>query len=110
LESKEKKTAVRSGAAFGFLKKFKDKIDKEFIEYEPINFYTEKWAVQELIDSYGLPRLYILMDYYFKVVETPSWNHFLKNIAKINKAKKIKDEDLSLRHKLKRQSKKWLNS
>jgi hypothetical protein len=50
------------------------------------------------------------MDYYFKVVETPSWNHFLKNIAKINKAKKIKDEDLSLRHKLKRQSKKWLNS
>jgi len=40
------------------------------------NLNSEQWAADGLIESYGLPECYDLLEYYFNNVESPSWKQF----------------------------------
>ena len=39
-----------------------------------LNLNVEQWASDALIESYGLSGCYDLLEHYFKVAESPSWN------------------------------------
>ena len=64
------------------------KLHTERYEIKPqLNLNVEQWSSDALIESYGLPKCYELLDYYFKVSQTPSWNFFSYNASDILEAK-----------------------
>ena len=74
-----------------------------------LNLNVEQWAADGLVESYGIKECYDLLDYYFSVALSPSWNYFAYNCEKILQAQldKIKDDKERLeRRKL---AKEWLS-
>jgi hypothetical protein len=60
------------------------------IKYEEkpsLNLNVEQWASDALIESYGIGKCYDLLDYYFSVSQSPSWNYFAYNTEKILQSK-----------------------
>ena len=74
-----------------------------------LNLNVEQWASDALIESYGLPACYDLLEYYFKVAQEPSWNYFAYNAEKILKAKLDKEQDDMERLERRRRAKEWLS-
>lgn len=86
------------------------KYHKERYDVKPsMNLNVEQWAADALIQSYGIEGCYDILEYYFKVTESPSWNIFAYQAEKIIKAKKDKDEDDRERAERRLMAKEWLN-
>lgn len=73
-----------------------------------INIHVEQWAADSLIESYGLDMCYEILEYYFRVSETPSWKWFANNADKLYKNLQGKKEDDRIRAMLREQAKDWL--
>ena len=74
-----------------------------------LNLNVEQWASDALIESYGIGECYDLLEYYFSVAQSPSWNYFAYNTEKILQArldKKRDDEERAQRRVL---AKEWLS-
>jgi len=56
-----------------------------------------------------LDTCYELLDYYFRISETPSWKWFANNADKLYKNLHSKKEDDRIRSILKEQAREWLN-
>lgn len=81
------------------------------IKYEEkpsLNLNVEQWASDALIESYGIGKCYDLLDYYFSVAQSPSWNYFAYNTEKILQAKLDKDRDDKERAERRKMAKEWL--
>ena len=92
---------------FALLDQFKKRlqiIDKS----QSINSYSQQWAADALIDSYGYDNCIDVMDYYFMVSASPDWTWFSYNYEKILNAKNLEDEDMHIRAKLRLGAKRWL--
>ena len=50
-----------------------------------------------------------MLDYYFRISETPSWKWFANNADKLYKNLQNKKEDDRIRELMKQQAKDWLN-
>ena len=74
-----------------------------------LNLNVEQWASDNLIESYGASHCYDLLEYYFKVSQTPSWNYFAYNLEKIFKAKRDKEQDDKERAERRIMAKEWLS-
>ena len=74
-----------------------------------LNLNVEQWASDALVESYTLAVCYDILEYYFSVAETPSWNHFAYNAEKILQAKKDKMKDSEERAERRRMAKEWLS-
>ena len=74
-----------------------------------INIHVEQWAADSLIESYGLDMCYELLDYYFRISETPNWKWFANNADKLYKNLHSKKEDDRIRSELRKQAKEWLD-
>jgi hypothetical protein len=74
-----------------------------------LNLNVEQWASDALIESYGLPMCYDLLEQYFKVAQSPSWNYFAYNAEKILQAKLDKEQDDKERAERRRMAKEWLS-
>jgi hypothetical protein len=74
-----------------------------------LNLNVEQWAADGLIESYGISGCYDLLEYYFKVAETPSWNYFSYNAEKILQAQKDRIRDDQERAERRRMAKEWLS-
>jgi hypothetical protein len=86
------------------------KYHKERYDVKPsMNLNVEQWAADALIQSYGIEECYDILEYYFKVTESPSWNTFAYQAEKIIKAKKDKDQDDVERAQRRLMAKEWLN-
>jgi hypothetical protein len=82
------------------------------IRYEEkpsLNLNVEQWASDALIESYGIGKCYDLLDYYFSVAQSPSWNYFAYNTEKILQAKLDKDRDDRERAERRKMAKEWLS-
>lgn len=79
-------------------------------ESKPVlNLNVEQWAADALIESYGTPMCYDLLEYYFQVAQNPSWKYFANYADKIYQARidqKTDDEDRKQKRMLAR---KWLS-
>jgi hypothetical protein len=74
-----------------------------------LNLNVEQWAADALIESYGMPVLYDLLEHYFSVAQTPTWNYFAYNAEKILQAKQDKQQDDKERAERRRMAKEWLS-
>jgi hypothetical protein len=74
-----------------------------------LNLNVEQWAADALVESYGLPGCYEILEYYFKVSENPSWNYFAYSAEKILQAQKDKKKDDQEREERRKMAKEWLS-
>ena len=74
-----------------------------------LNLNVEQWAADALVESYGLPECYNLLDYYFDVAQSPNWKYFA-NYAQdiIDKRQQFKN-DIEERQERRKQAKAWLS-
>ncbi len=74
-----------------------------------INLNVEQWASDALVESYGLPDCYNLLDYYFSIAQDPTWNYFAYNAEKILNGKLDKEQDDKERIERRARAKEWLS-
>jgi hypothetical protein len=74
-----------------------------------LNLNVEQWASDALVESYGIGECYDLLDYYFSVAQSPSWNYFAYNAEKILQARKDKKRDDEERIERRKMAKEWLS-
>lgn len=74
-----------------------------------LNLNVEQWASDALVESYGLPACYELLDYYFSVAQDPSWNFFAYNAEKIINGRDETARDLKERKERRELARKWLS-
>lgn len=94
---------------FALLSRF-DKHYKFKLGQEPrYNKWVEQWSADSLIESYGLEVCYDLLEYYFEVSESPSWNNFAYMADDILEAKEQQNKDLKEREERRKMAKEWLS-
>ena len=74
-----------------------------------LNLNVEQWAADSLIESYGLPFCYDLLQYYFNIAQDPSWNFFAYNAEKILHGKMESEQDKIDRQHRRELARKWLS-
>lgn len=74
-----------------------------------LNLNVEQWAADALIESYGIGVCYDLLEYYFSVAQSPSWNYFAYNTEKILQVKLDKQKDDQERAERRLKAKEWLS-
>lgn len=74
-----------------------------------LNLNVEQWASDGLIESYGISGCYDILEYYFSVAESPSWNYFAYNAEKILNGKLDVEQDIADRKQRRAKAKEWLN-
>ena len=84
---------------FAILSRFKKKLE-ESNKSQDINIYSQQWAADAMIESYGYDKCIEIIDYYFIVSSSPDWTWFSYNSEKVLQSKRLEDEDRLLREKL----------
>lgn len=74
-----------------------------------LNLNVEQWAADALIESYGMPLCYDLLEYYFEISTNPSWNSFAYNAQKLLDSKSSIEEDKKEREERRKKAREWLN-
>lgn len=74
-----------------------------------MNLNAEQWSADALIESYGLPSCYDILEYYFNVSQNPSWNHFAYNAQSVLDGKLETEQDKEERRKRRELAKRWLS-
>jgi hypothetical protein len=74
-----------------------------------MNLHKEQNTAGNLVDSFTLPVCYDILEYYFKVAESPSWNYFAYNAEKILHGKLDAEQDIRDRQQRRKKAKEWLS-
>ncbi len=74
-----------------------------------LNLNVEQWAADALVESYGLAYCYDLLDYYFVVSQSPSWNFFAYNAQEILNGRSATEQDIKERAERRKLARKWLS-
>ena len=82
---------------------------KHYEQRVTLNLNVEQWAADALIESYGLPECYDLLEYYFGVAQSPTWKYFANYADKIIDAREQYEQDLKERAERRAKAKEWLN-
>ena len=82
---------------------------KHYEQRVTLNLNVEQWAADALIESYGLPECYDLLEYYFGVAQSPTWKYFANYADKIIDAREEYQQDLKDRAERRKKAKEWLN-
>ena len=82
---------------------------KHYEERVTLNLNVEQWAADALIESYGLPECYNLLDYYFETSPSPSWKWFTNYADRIVDAIEARKQDEIERAERRAKAKEWLN-
>jgi hypothetical protein len=74
-----------------------------------LNLNVEQWASDALIESYGIGQCYDILEYYFNVSLSPSWNYFAYNAEKILQGKIESEQDNYERQERRKLARRWLS-
>ena len=74
-----------------------------------LNLNVEQWAADALVESYGLPVCYELLDFYFKISTNPSWNIFAYKAQDLLDSRLAIEEDIKERQERRELARKWLS-
>jgi len=74
-----------------------------------LNLNVEQWAADALVESYGLPGCYDLLDFYFQVSSSPSWNIFAYRAHDLFNSRLSIEEDIKERQQRRKLAKEWLS-
>ena len=94
---------------YAVLDYWKDSVYNAYGFYPQMNRNTEQWAARDLVDSYGLPTVLELIEYYISIAEdTPKWDTFKYKADLLLDRKKMEEEDKLVRAENRRKAKEWL--
>ena len=93
---------------FALLSRFKKLCKDNGRPIPQINMNVDQWAADALIQSYGLPQCYDIMDYYFSITLSPSWSKFANNAGRLLESQQIKKEDDEFRRIMRAKVEVWL--
>lgn len=93
---------------FAIISRFEKNAKDKGIFHQPINKYSQQWAADAMIESYGYENSLDIVDYYFIVSASPEWNWLAYNSEKLLQSKQSEEEDKRLRARLRQGAKKWL--
>lgn len=82
---------------------------KHYEQKATLNLNVEQWAADALIESYGLPECYDLLEYYFNVAQKPNWKYFANYAHDIIEKREQIQQDLRERAERRAKAKEWLN-
>jgi hypothetical protein len=74
-----------------------------------LNLNVEQWAADALIESYGMPYCYDLLEYYFEAANNPAWKYFANYADKIIDGRADYKRDLEERAERRKLAQQWLN-
>lgn len=74
-----------------------------------LNLNVEQWAADALIQSYGLPYCYDMLDHYFKASQSPSWKYFANYAHEVDAAIILEKKDKEERAARRKMAERWLN-
>jgi len=74
-----------------------------------LNLNVEQWAADDLVESYGISACYDLLEYYFSIVQYPTWNFFAYNAQDILNGREETDKDIKERQERRELARKWLS-
>jgi hypothetical protein len=74
-----------------------------------LNLNVEQWAADGLIESYGISACYDLLDFYFQVSVSPSWNVFAYKAQDLLDRKNEIQKDIKDRAERRQKAKEWLS-
>lgn len=74
-----------------------------------LNLNVEQWSADALIESYGLPACYDLLEYYFSVAQSPSWKYFANYADAIIEKREQLNQDIRERQERREMARKWLS-
>ena len=94
---------------YAVLDYWKDSVYNTYGFYPQMNRNTEQWAARDLVDSYGLPTVLELIEYYIEIAEdTPKWDTFKYKADLLLDRKTMEEEDKIVRAENRRKAKVWL--
>lgn len=82
---------------------------KHYEQRVVLNLNVEQWAADALIESYGLPECYDLLEYYFGVAQKPTWKYFANYAHDIIEKREQLEQDIKERAERRKKAKEWLN-
>ena len=82
---------------------------KHYEQRVTLNLNVEQWAADALIESYGLPECYDLLEYYFSVAQKPTWKYFANYAHDIIDKREQLEQDAKERAERRQKAKEWLN-
>ena len=86
------------------------KLHSQHYESKPLlNLNVEQWAADALIESYGLPFCYDLLEYYFQVAQNPVWKYFANYAHDIIEKREQIQNDINERAVRRKMAQQWLN-
>ena len=74
-----------------------------------LNLNVEQWAADALIESYGLPYCYDLLEYYFNVANNFTWKYFVNYADDIIEKRNQIEQDLKERQERRKMAREWLS-
>lgn len=93
---------------FAVISKFEKLAREKGISIQPINKYSQQWAADAMIESYGYEKCLDIVGYYFNVSASPDWSWLAYNSERLVQSKAAEEEDRALRARLREGAKKWL--
>ena len=82
---------------------------EKFGEKTVINKYSEQWAADALIESFGREECERAIRYYFHVNQSPSWKSYANNVHKLLQSIEAQNQDKNYREDMKKKARDWLN-
>jgi sugar phosphate permease len=80
-----------------------------FEQKPSLNLNVEQWAADALIESYGMPACYDLLEYYFTVAQNPTWKYFANYAHDIIDKQAQHKTDEEERKQRREMARKWLS-
>lgn len=94
---------------FALMSIFKKRLKEKNLTQE-MNLYSQQWAADALIESYGYDQCLNIIDYYFNVSSSPTWTWFTYNADKVLQSKSLEEEDMAVRKILRQKAKGWMEN
>jgi len=86
------------------------KLHTQRYEQKPsLNLNVEQWAADALVESYGISVCYELLDFYFEVSSSPSWNTFAYKAQALLDSKNEIKRDMEERANRRQKAREWLS-
>ena len=93
---------------FAIISRFEKNAREKGVAIQPINKYSQQWAADAMIESYGYEQSLDIVDYYFVVSASPDWSWLAYNSERLIQSKALEEDDRVLRARLRQGAKKWL--
>jgi hypothetical protein len=75
-----------------------------------INKNTAQWSADAILESFELHECYDILDYFFEIHPSPSWDTFTYHADKLYKSMEDKKQDDENRRLIRERARKWLST